>query len=68
LDSDGGKTGTTARIRSSGLISNSPFGDKIDAKYSKTCSQEWKKTLSTGFLLTKNQNHKNLFIDFFLYK
>lgn len=36
LDSDGGKTGTTARIRSTGFISSSPSGVRQDAKYSKT--------------------------------
>ena len=34
LDSDGGKTGTTARIRSAGFISSSPSGVRQDAKYS----------------------------------
>lgn len=37
-DSDGGNTGTTARIRSAGLISNSPSGFSADAKYSNTCN------------------------------
>lgn len=36
LDSDGGKTGTTALMRSSGLISNSPSDVQADAKYSNT--------------------------------
>lgn len=36
LDSDGGKTGTTARIKSEGFMSNSPSGVRKDAKYSKT--------------------------------
>lgn len=35
-DSEGGKTGITARIRSIGLMSNSPSGARNDAKYSKT--------------------------------
>lgn len=37
LDSDGGKTGITALMRSPGLISNSPSGVVVDAKYSNTC-------------------------------
>lgn len=36
LDSDGEKTGTTALIKSAGVISTSPLGVRIDAKYSKT--------------------------------
>ena len=36
FDSDGGNTGTTARIKSSGVIRTSPSGVLKDAKYSKT--------------------------------
>ena len=58
LDSDGGKTGTTARIRSAGFISNSPSGDRKDAKYSKTFRQERHRTLLMGLVLTKKYNWK----------
>lgn len=34
LDSDGGNTGTTARIKSAGNINTSPSGLRKDAKYS----------------------------------
>lgn len=37
--SDGGNTGTTARIKSAGVINTSPEGDRKDAKYSNT----WKR-------------------------
>lgn len=40
LDSDGGKTGTTARIRSTGFMTISPSGVWQDAKYSKTLNTE----------------------------
>lgn len=33
-DSEGGKTGITARMRSIGVMSNSPSGARNDAKYS----------------------------------
>ena len=36
FDSDGGNTGTTARIKSAGVIRTSPSGVLKDAKYSKT--------------------------------
>ena len=36
FDSDGGKTGTMARIKSAGVIKVSPEGVLTDAKYSKT--------------------------------
>lgn len=36
VDSDGGNTGTIARIKSAGVISTSPPGVRNDAKYSKT--------------------------------
>lgn len=38
FDSEGGKTGTTARIKSAGVIKTSPPGVRMDAKYSKTWS------------------------------
>jgi len=38
VDSEGGKTGTMARIKSAGVIKTSPPGDRTDAKYSKTCT------------------------------
>lgn len=55
LDSEGGNTGTTARIRSAGFISNSPSGDRKDAKYSKTFRQEWHSALSMGSLFHKTK-------------
>lgn len=38
FDSEGGKTGTMARIKSAGVIKISPLGLRTDAKYSKTCT------------------------------
>lgn len=37
FDSEGGNTGTTARIKSAGVINTSPAGVLTEAKYSKTC-------------------------------
>ena len=39
LDSEGGNTGTMARIKSAGVIKTSSPGIRFDAKYSKTWNQ-----------------------------
>lgn len=39
-ESDGGKTGTTALIKSAGVMHTSPSGFLDDAKYSKICNKK----------------------------
>lgn len=40
FDSDGGKTGTTARIKSAGVINVSPLSAMKEAKYSNTFNKK----------------------------